>query len=185
MDQLSNAVDETRHYTAALDSSKRKASELEKELVAAKSLLEAAQKELQEQGQQRAELELQLETERCTASCRTLICGCSVCVLVCMQVGAFGSPANVSICSNFRYEKRRLQEVHNTLSSRLLPAASHSEGGASSVEKLQEEIKEYKAILKCSVCHDRRKEVGPLFSFFVTYVSGASASLNDSFRRIR
>ncbi|GFP80931.1 E3 ubiquitin-protein ligase bre1-like 1 [Phtheirospermum japonicum] len=35
---------------------------------------------------------------------------------------------------------------------------SHAEG-SSLAEKLQQELKEYKEILKCSVCHDRRKEV--------------------------
>jgi E3 ubiquitin-protein ligase BRE1 len=37
--------------------------------------------------------------------------------------------------------------------------------GGPMVERLQEEIKDYKSILKCSVCHDRPKEV--LYYFLV------------------
>eukprot|EP00246_Nothoceros_aenigmaticus_P004794 TRINITY_DN1649_c0_g2_i2.p1 TRINITY_DN1649_c0_g2~~TRINITY_DN1649_c0_g2_i2.p1 ORF type:complete len:188 (+),score=43.15 TRINITY_DN1649_c0_g2_i2:113-676(+) len=120
LEQLSKAADESRPYTSAVDSLKRKGAELEKESLATKSLLDAVQKEVQEQGQRRADLELELENER--------------------------------------FEKRRMQENYEILSNRVLRGSSQNEGGVA-VEKLQEEIKEYKAILKCSVCHDRRKEV--------------------------
>lgn len=57
-----------------------------------------------------------------------------------------------------RFERRRVQEELSILSTRASRLNAHNEGGPL-VEKLQEEIKEYKAILKCSVCHDRPKEV--------------------------
>lgn len=41
--------------------------------------------------------------------------------------------------------------------------------GGPMVERLQEEIKDYKSILKCSVCHDRPKEV--LYYFPLHYVN--------------
>lgn len=57
-----------------------------------------------------------------------------------------------------RFEKKRVEEElecarrkHTRLRSQL--------DGSSVVEKLQQELKEYKEILKCSVCHDRPKEV--------------------------
>ncbi|KAG0630974.1 hypothetical protein M758_1G217700 [Ceratodon purpureus] len=57
-----------------------------------------------------------------------------------------------------RFEKRRVQDELEALNSKLTRLRSHQEGGPG-IERLQEEIKEYKAILKCSVCHDRPKEV--------------------------
>ncbi|KAL4585819.1 hypothetical protein LXL04_010445 [Taraxacum kok-saghyz] len=57
-----------------------------------------------------------------------------------------------------RFEKKRVEEElecarrkHARLTSQL--------DGSSLVEKLHQELKEYKDILKCSVCHDRPKEV--------------------------
>lgn len=57
-----------------------------------------------------------------------------------------------------KMEKRRVQEDLTSFNSKLTRLNVQTEGG-SVIEKLQEEIKEYKAILKCSVCHDRPKEV--------------------------
>ena len=63
-----------------------------------------------------------------------------------------------------RFEKRRVQDELEALNSKLTRLRSHHEAGPA-VERLQEEIKEYKAILKCSVCHDRPKEVRISLSF--------------------
>lgn len=56
-----------------------------------------------------------------------------------------------------RFEKKRIQEDLALLSSKV--DRSSVQNGGSSIEKLQDEVKEYRAILKCSVCHDRPKEV--------------------------
>lgn len=58
---------------------------------------------------------------------------------------------------NERFGKKRVEEELLALNSKFSRLSALNEGGA--LEKLQEEIKEYKAILKCSVCHDRPKEV--------------------------
>eukprot|EP00249_Psilotum_nudum_P020098 c27565_g1_i1 orf=1014-3680(-) len=58
-----------------------------------------------------------------------------------------------------KFEKKRSQEELLALTARAVRLNYQSDGGGSLVEKLQEEIKEYKAILKCGVCHDRPKEV--------------------------
>ncbi|KAJ7565730.1 hypothetical protein O6H91_02G072500 [Diphasiastrum complanatum] len=57
-----------------------------------------------------------------------------------------------------RFEKKRMQDELALLNTKAARLSSLNEGG-NIVEKLQEEIKEYKAILKCGVCHDRPKEV--------------------------
>ncbi|KAL3691986.1 hypothetical protein R1sor_005637 [Riccia sorocarpa] len=57
-----------------------------------------------------------------------------------------------------RFEKRRVQEELDALNTKVSRLTSYHDGNPL-VERLQEELKEYRAILKCSVCHDRAKEV--------------------------
>ena len=57
-----------------------------------------------------------------------------------------------------RFEKRRAQEELEVLHMKTARLNTVHDGGPM-VERLQEEIKDYKSILKCSVCHDRPKEV--------------------------
>ncbi|KAK2991102.1 hypothetical protein RJ640_021566 [Escallonia rubra] len=56
-----------------------------------------------------------------------------------------------------RFEKKRVEEDLEVLRRRASRLRSQIEG-SSVVEKLQQELKEYKEILKCSICLDRRKE---------------------------
>ena len=70
-----------------------------------------------------------------------------------------------------RFENRRVQEELEVLSSKLTRLRSHQEGSPP-IERLQDDIKHYKAMIKCSVCHDRSKEVSihlyaPLVSEYV------------------
>ncbi|CAI7874012.1 unnamed protein product [Closterium sp. NIES-53] len=62
-----------------------------------------------------------------------------------------------------RNKRRRVEEERDALSARLARLGQSMErGGGSggpSVEQLQEELRQYKSIMKCSVCHDRQKEV--------------------------
>ncbi|KAH7315051.1 hypothetical protein KP509_21G031900 [Ceratopteris richardii] len=59
---------------------------------------------------------------------------------------------------NERFERRRLQEELAILNIKASRLNLHTDNGPL-IEKLEEELNEYKAILKCSVCHDRTKEV--------------------------
>jgi len=65
-------------------------------------------------------------------------------------------------CVCHRFEKRRALDELEVLSAKTARLHSPHDGGPM-VERLQEEIKDYKDILKCSVCHERPKEV--LISF--------------------
>lgn len=120
IDQLGKATDESRHQSSAMESAKRKAVEMEKELASAKSALCAADKVLEERSQKLLNVNLQLEKER--------------------------------------FEKRRAQEELEVLHMKTARLNTVHDGGPM-VERLQDEIKDYKSILKCSVCHDRPKEV--------------------------
>ncbi|XP_052192828.1 E3 ubiquitin-protein ligase BRE1-like 1 [Diospyros lotus] len=57
-----------------------------------------------------------------------------------------------------RFEKKRLEEELEVARRKALRLRSQTEG-SSIVEKLQEELKEYREILKCSICLERPKEV--------------------------
>ncbi|KAH9554527.1 hypothetical protein CY35_08G068200 [Sphagnum magellanicum] len=120
IEQLGKAMDESRQYASALEMTKRKTVETEKELLSMKSALDAAHKGLDDRNHRLADAQADLEKER--------------------------------------FEKRRVQEELEVLNSKVTRLHSHRDGGLM-VERLQGEIKEYKAILKCSVCHDRPKEV--------------------------
>ena len=56
-----------------------------------------------------------------------------------------------------RSERVKLEEEMNELNREI--AELSSETGEAAIQKLQDEIKDCKAILKCGVCFDRPKEV--------------------------
>ncbi|KAL6494118.1 ubiquitin-like modifier hub1 [Orobanche gracilis] len=58
-----------------------------------------------------------------------------------------------------RFARKRVEEDIDNQRRKVEQLKSHAEG-SSIVEKLQQELREYKEILKCSVCLDRRKESG-------------------------
>ncbi|PIA53230.1 hypothetical protein AQUCO_00900069v1 [Aquilegia coerulea] len=58
---------------------------------------------------------------------------------------------------NERAEKRRLEEELAEVNSSILEMTSES--GEAAIQRLQDEVKDCKAILKCGVCSDRPKEV--------------------------
>eukprot|EP00245_Coleochaete_scutata_P016025 TRINITY_DN7342_c0_g1_i1.p1 TRINITY_DN7342_c0_g1~~TRINITY_DN7342_c0_g1_i1.p1 ORF type:complete len:972 (+),score=239.12 TRINITY_DN7342_c0_g1_i1:12-2927(+) len=57
-----------------------------------------------------------------------------------------------------KFKRKRAEEETELLNNKMAKASAHQEKGGM-IEMLHEEIKEYKAILKCGVCHDRQKEV--------------------------
>lgn len=57
-----------------------------------------------------------------------------------------------------RFKKKRMEEELDIARKKLSRLRAQTEG-SSVVEKLQEELKEYKDILKCSICVDKPKEV--------------------------
>lgn len=57
-----------------------------------------------------------------------------------------------------RFNNRRLVEELDVVMRKGAHLSVHTEG-SSVFEKLQQEVREYKEILKCSICHDSPKEV--------------------------
>lgn len=68
-----------------------------------------------------------------------------------------------------RFERKRAEEDVEALRRKTLRLRSHIEG-SSVIEKLQQKLREYKEILNCSICFDRRKEVGPTDLFLIYLV---------------
>lgn len=57
-----------------------------------------------------------------------------------------------------RFEKNRTEEELEVVRRKILHLKAQTEG-LSIVQKLRQELKEYREILKCSICLDRLKEV--------------------------
>ena len=57
----------------------------------------------------------------------------------------------------YRSEKRKLEEAYEEVKNEVMELTSENE--EATIQKLQDEIKDSKAILKCGVCFDRPKEV--------------------------
>jgi E3 ubiquitin-protein ligase BRE1 len=67
-----------------------------------------------------------------------------------------------------RFERKRIEEELTILNMRASRANANNDN-RHLVEKLQDEIDEYKAILKCSVCHNRSKEVSASPTLFFAF----------------
>ncbi|CAO2171341.1 unnamed protein product [Urochloa humidicola] len=72
-----------------------------------------------------------------------------------------------------RTERRRLEEQYEEVKNEVMELTSETE--ETTIQKLQDEIKECKAILKCGVCFDRPKEV----TYKVPYNTTAYFFLDD------
>lgn len=78
------------------------------------------------------------------------------------------------IVACIRFKNNRIDEEIDVKIRKAALLKSRSQG-SSMLEKLQQELKEYKGILKCGVCKDRQKEVmltnhildHPCFFFFL------------------
>ncbi|KAK9273096.1 hypothetical protein L1049_017903 [Liquidambar formosana] len=57
-----------------------------------------------------------------------------------------------------RFDRKRIEEELEVVRRKVSRLKAHTEG-SSIVDKLQEELREYREILKCSICLDRPKEV--------------------------
>ncbi|XP_072988140.1 E3 ubiquitin-protein ligase BRE1-like 1 isoform X1 [Typha latifolia] len=57
-----------------------------------------------------------------------------------------------------RFNKKRIEESLEVMTRKAVSLRSQAEG-SSVLEKLRQEVGEYRGILKCGICHDRQKEV--------------------------
>lgn len=59
---------------------------------------------------------------------------------------------------NTRFNRRRIEEEVETVKTKVSRLRSLVEG-SSAIQKLRQELNEFKEILKCKACNDRPKEV--------------------------
>eukprot|EP00271_Cylindrocystis_brebissonii_P013892 TRINITY_DN3440_c0_g1_i2.p1 TRINITY_DN3440_c0_g1~~TRINITY_DN3440_c0_g1_i2.p1 ORF type:complete len:864 (+),score=221.59 TRINITY_DN3440_c0_g1_i2:160-2751(+) len=131
LEDLGKAAEENRQHLSNLEQAKRRQQEAEREAQLAKSAMEVGQRELEDRGKKLAEADVELEKER--------------------------------------FKRKRLEEEVDMSSKKLArmgsdkaeKASSSAAAGAgvATVEELNQQILEYKSILKCSVCKERPKEV--------------------------
>ena len=83
-----------------------------------------------------------------------------------------------------RFAKKRIEEELE-VSRRKLSLLKAQNEGCSVIEKLQQELGEYREIVKCSICQDRTKEVHVFLSLFkcaVSYLMGFKMEVCKNFR---
>ncbi|XP_011621166.1 E3 ubiquitin-protein ligase BRE1-like 1 [Amborella trichopoda] len=119
-EHISKISEEVWHSSLALENTRIKALEIQRESQQLKQLLEESRSKAEQNRLSVLELQIQLENER--------------------------------------FDKRRIEEDLEVVTRRAARINARTDG-SSIAEKLQDEIKEYKAILKCSICLERSKEV--------------------------
>ncbi|CAI9106784.1 OLC1v1006003C1 [Oldenlandia corymbosa var. corymbosa] len=118
-EEASRYTEEDRQLAADLETSKRELVDAEKEVKWLKSAVASSEKENEQIERKKAELLVDLESERSA--------------------------------------RKKIQEEIATLNQTITDMTAESE--EAEIQRLQDEIKECKAILKCGVCFDRPKEV--------------------------
>ena len=79
-----------------------------------------------------------------------------------------------------RSERRRLEEQYEEVKNEVMELTSETE--ETTIQKLQDEIKECKAILKCGVCFDRPKEVNMMYCTAFVFSNGLNLFINQDGR---
>jgi len=136
---------ENRHLTISLERIVLEVSNTDKELKWLRSSVGSSEKEYEQTQQKISELRALLEHERLGFCCK-LIVQCRWLLVICSLPLLFS-----------RNERRRLEEQYEEVKNEVMELTSETE--ETTIQKLQDEIKECKAILKCGVCFDRPKEV--------------------------
>ncbi|PPD79850.1 hypothetical protein GOBAR_DD23217 [Gossypium barbadense] len=75
-----------------------------------------------------------------------------------------------------RFKKKRLEEELEVARRKVVHLRAKTEGNLM-VERLQQELREYREILKCSICLDRPKEIIPFFRLLLQNATISSATL--------
>ncbi|PPD66514.1 hypothetical protein GOBAR_DD36612 [Gossypium barbadense] len=75
-----------------------------------------------------------------------------------------------------RFKKKRIEEELEVARRKVVLLQAKTEGN-SMIERLQEELREYREILKCSICLDRPKEIIPFFRLLLQNATISSATL--------
>ncbi|MBA0610076.1 hypothetical protein Godav_010970 [Gossypium davidsonii] len=78
-----------------------------------------------------------------------------------------------------RFKKKRLEEELEVARRKVVHLRAKTEGNLM-VERLQQELREYREILKCSICLDRPKEVSLIMIYNIAYSYGLFDSVLDT-----
>ncbi|MBA0736206.1 hypothetical protein Gogos_009777 [Gossypium gossypioides] len=78
-----------------------------------------------------------------------------------------------------RFKKKRLEEELEVARRKVIHLRAKTEGNLM-VERLQQELREYREILKCSICLDRPKEASLIMIYNIAYSYGLFGSVLDT-----
>eukprot|EP00850_Spirogloea_muscicola_P006846 SM000033S12367 [mRNA] locus=s33:455296:461432:- [translate_table: standard] len=144
-EQLVKTAEESRQHKVALEAVKRSAEDAERDALRNKAEVERVREELENRDRILAERSGEAEKER-QVTVDMVACTCSL--------------LYIRFAATFLriFKRKRVEEEADRLKEKVLRLGGQDSRG-STIELLLEEIKEYKSILKCGVCHDRPKEV--------------------------
>ncbi|XP_042959417.1 E3 ubiquitin-protein ligase BRE1-like 1 isoform X2 [Carya illinoinensis] len=131
-EQIQKLVDDKLHGSFTLESTQKKLLDVRRSFQQAQESLEESQSKVEKSRVALVELQIELERE-------------SVWVVI-------------SFSFLVRFDQKRIEEELEVVRRKASRLRAETEG-SSIVEKLQEELREYRDILKCSICLDRTKEV--------------------------
>jgi len=146
--QAIKASTENIHVVVNLEKTKMELTEAEKKLKWVKSAAESSDKECEQNQKRILELRMELDRERCV-----LFFGLLLLVSWVFDISDWTCKQNKFL----RSERKKLEEEYEEIKNEVMEMSNESE--EATIQKLQDEIKECKAILKCGVCFDRPKEV--------------------------
>ncbi|KAL6567112.1 hypothetical protein OROMI_015516 [Orobanche minor] len=157
-----SSIQEDRHMTIKLEAAKWELTDAEKELKMLKSTVLSSEKELEQIQRKVDDIQIELENERFNGPKISWIDQAILVrfLLLLMSLSKPGLDTLYLLCALFCVdvsERKKLDEELMDL-NKTVEEVTYATGEAA-IQRLQEEIKDCKAILKCGVCFDRPKEV--------------------------
>ncbi|KAA3470942.1 E3 ubiquitin-protein ligase BRE1-like 2 isoform X3 [Gossypium australe] len=158
---------EDRHFMICLETAKWELADAEKEFKWLKSAAASSEKDYEQLQRKVDEFQMKLDKEQIWVSVAGTLtemkCWSNIALLFIayhsiMCAGISSRDSRGTGCYNGQQSQRKkLEEELDELNSKV--AELSSETGETAIQKLQDEIKNCKNILKCGVCFDRPKEV--------------------------
>ena len=157
-DHVQKVAEDKSQKQITLENTQKRLLEVRRQSQQLREALAASQSKVGESRKGLSELQLELEKERYS--------GCSAPPLANLFIVVVSTH---TLLFN-RFEKRRKEEELEVLKRKASRLRAETEA-SSIVEKLQQELGEYKEILKCDVCLDRTKQVLAEITSFYTLFS--------------
>jgi E3 ubiquitin-protein ligase BRE1 len=145
-EQIQKLADDKLHSSLSLENTQKKLLDVKRLSQQARESLEELQSKVDRSRAALVGLQIELERERYGKYCTSFL-------LISAKWQAL-----TRFSFFIRFDKKRIEEELEVVKRKASRLRAETEG-SSVVEKLQEELREYREILKCSICLERTKEV--------------------------